>query len=713
MVTQAGRPCGWRRAAVLAFAAGTLTAAASTNNVVRNGSFEAGTNSWTLFGLFNGTQFTVTNQAADGLLALRAAARTNLGYHAAQDVLTNLTAEGSGAYYAVEFSIHLEAPASARCTLQLADGAGSRTLILAERIVDAAMTGRWVTVRGGRSIGWSGPLTLASLRFEIGQLTERVYPAATLDRIRLVTDTDRDGLADDLDPAPAAADANTNGLPDGWEARFVLPDLPGLADSDGDGFGNAQEYWAATDPTNALSRPAQPVNSNATREARAVLHWLATLPSLPTQRVVVGQVITQTASDYTSQVVRLVQQTGRWPAMLGVVYDMSQGPINHAVLTPHATNYWNAGGLVHVQWNPDNPWTGGFSGDTNNIDFPTLFTPGSAAHSNYLAMLEEVATGLRQLGDAGLVVLFRPLCECNSVQNWFQRRARDEYIPLFRWTFDYLAKSQGLNHVLWVYDALDGPHAQVPVTYFYPGDDVVDVFGVNLYDDDWIPSFDLDRLSRDYPKPLAIPEGGTLTNYTGHITNLQYIAAVSSAYPRLSYFGIYNSFSSTVQKLYGLADNIGASNLFDHPWIITREEVNWRTHLGPSGAWQLQHFTTNANHPALGGWAADPDADGAANLFEYATGGDPQQPGGSPLRPQPAGATFLRNLSATDVTFAVEAAGDLVAGDWTPLATRTGAAPWQAGPGVTVLDGGDGAVSVGEAPAPDQRAFRLHLRLSP
>ena len=41
--------------------------------------------------------------------------------------------------------------------------------------------------------------------------------------------------------------------------------------------------------------------------------------------------------------------------MLGVVYDMINGPIQHGVLTPHATNYWHDGGLVHVQWNPDNP----------------------------------------------------------------------------------------------------------------------------------------------------------------------------------------------------------------------------------------------------------------------------------------------------------------------------------------------------------------------
>lgn len=685
------------------------SALASTSNVVNNGSFEQGTTHWLLFGQgAGGTQYSQTNNAADGTNALRAANRTNISYYATQNIITNLTAEGAGVFYGTEFSINMATQGSARMTLQVTDGAGSRTLILAEKII-ASDTGRWVTIRGGRTIEWTGTLTLASLRFEIGQITERVYPPVILDRIRIVRDTDHDGLTDDEDASPSNADSNSNAIPDGWETLFNLPSAAGSMDSDGDGFSNVQEFWAATNPTNPLSKPAQPVNTNATPEARAFLSYLASLPTLPSNRVLVGQVVTDTAPDYSNQVITLAQQTGRWPAMLGVVYDMINGPINHAVITPHATNWWNAGGVVHVQWNPDNPWNGGFSGNTNNIDFPALFTPDSPSHTNYIAFMDEVAVGLKQLGDAGLVVLFRPLNECNSVQNWFQRRARDEYIPLYRWTFDYLAKSQGLNHVLWVYDALDGPHQQVPVTYFYPGDDVVDVFGVNLYDDDWIPAFDLDRLSRDYPKPLAIPEGGPLTILDRSFTNVTYINAISNSFPRVSYFSIYNSFpSGSTTKHYSLVHNIGSSNLFDHPWIITREELNWRTHLGPFGAWQLQHFTTNANNPVIGSLAADPDADGSPNLFEYATGTDPRAASSTTLSPQTAGFTFFRNTAATDITYSVEATSNL-ATNWTSIATKPGVSAWQNAPGVSVGDAGTGTVVVLESPSYPSRFLRLRV----
>lgn len=694
-------------------ASGWVPVFASTNNIVNNGSFEHGTANWQLFGQSAGVQYTPTNNAADGTNALHATLRTNLSHCATQDMLTNLLAEGSGVFFGIEFAVNMATQGSTRMILQMTDGAGSRTLILAEKIISAD-TGRWVTVRGGRTIDWTGTLTLASLRFEIGQITERVYPPVTLDRIRIVRDTDRDGLTDDVDASPSNADANANTLPDGWETSFNLPGASGSTDYDGDGFSNLEEYWATTNPTNALSKPAQPADTNATPEARALLRYLALLPSMSSNRVLVGQVVTDTAIDYSNQVLTLEQQTGRWPAMLGVVYDMINGPINHAVITPHATNWWNAGGLVHVQWNPDNPWNGGFSGNTNNIDFPALFTPGSPSHTNYIAFMDEVAVGLKQLGDSGMTVLFRPLNECNSFNNWFQSRARDDYIALYRWTFDYLSRSQHLHHVLWVYDALNNPHQTVPVTYFYPGNDVVDVFGVNIYDDDWTLPFDLDRLSRDYPKPLAVPEGGGLTvsNRTT-FTNLTYIAGISNNFPRLSYFNVWNSFpvGFNATNYYSLVHNIGASNLFDHPWIVTREDLNWRAQLGPFGTWQMQHFFTNANNPFIGGPAADPDADGSPNLVEYATGANPTGMTSSAITPLPSGIGFLCNTTATDIVVAVQWTPDLAAADgWQILAMKSHAAAWQTNAAATVSDLDDGFVAVSHLST--NRACMYRLRAS-
>jgi len=61
-------------------------------------------------------------------------------------------------------------------------------------------------------------------------------------------------------------------------------------------------------------------------------------------------------------------------------------------------------------------------------------------------------------------------------------------------------------------------------------------------------------------------------------------------------------------------------------------------------ATQNIHFSTNANNPAFGALAADPDSDRSPNLYEYATGTDPNQPSGSTLAPQDTGMWSVRSV---------------------------------------------------------------------
>jgi hypothetical protein len=99
----------------------------------------------------------------------------------------------------------------------------------------------------------------------------------------------------------------------------------------------------------------------------------------------------------------------------------------------------------------------------------------------------------------------------------------------------------------------------------------------------------------------------------------------------------------------------------------------------PYEIWAFAHFGTNANNPSIAGPLADPDHDGIDNILEYATASDPNvaAPGGTVLGVINAGnfqLTFHRNVSATDLTFAVKYSDTLT--NWNDLMTYNAASGW-------------------------------------
>ncbi len=69
------------------------------------------------------------------------------------------------------------------------------------------------------------------------------------------TDTDDDGLSDGADPGPLDPDFDNDGLSDGDEVNEYGTD-PSDPDSDGDGWSDGDEVEYETDPNDANSRPA-------------------------------------------------------------------------------------------------------------------------------------------------------------------------------------------------------------------------------------------------------------------------------------------------------------------------------------------------------------------------------------------------------------------------------------------------------------------------
>lgn len=149
------------------------------------------------------------------------------------------------------------------------------------------------------------------------------------------------------------------------------------------------------------------------------------------------------------------------------------------------------GGVHTISWHMDNPVTGGSSWDTTSAVRAVL--PGGARHALYLTWLDRFADWAGRLrvgplarfgvGEA-VPILFRPFHEMNGSWFWWGGASTtpEDYRALWRFTVDYLRDERGVDNLLYVY-APDVFETEADYLRYYPGDDYVDVLGLDDYYD--------------------------------------------------------------------------------------------------------------------------------------------------------------------------------------------------------------------------------------
>ncbi len=593
-------------------------------DVVVNGSFESNQGSgrppraWVVQGAGSGVTVSVSNgHTRSGQWSVRVAGRAEATDGLRQDVRAALTAGGNGAHDVVRGWVRLDDFASVRMLLRYADDTGARAdLILAERVVLTPQ--QWVELSGTSVVSWTGSLRSASLVFEVRQQgresatpVTRLLPDYYVDDVTMEPDADGDGIADQdesaLGMSATRADTDGDGLPDLWERdhQFSPAFNEAAQDTDGDGFSNWQELGAATDPRDATSYPGKPANPNMNASARAVLRWLALLPSQTTGgHLAAGQMVSDlgTTSEYSSMIDDLGRSTGRYPAILSMaiepVFDRHGIPLQMAEVESRTLDYWRAGGLVLMKWAIYNPWVVLNGNNQTGVDIAGLLSPSRSApdarqanqvaHDNLVSWMTTVGDSLARLQQQGVVVMFRPMSEMNGDWFWWGHRERSEYVALWTFLYDYFTTTRGLNNLIWMYEADSSTHAPVVAggdsaagDYYYPGDEATDVLGHNLYSNSWVLAWDSNAVFARHPKVFGIPQAGPgRLPRDGTFDNLTYVARSEAALPRSSFFVVWNSFMGTEPETgkqrpirVGIFDNLNAFELMTHPSIVTRESL--------------------------------------------------------------------------------------------------------------------------------------------
>ena len=150
-----------------------------------------------------------------------------------------------------------------------------------------------------------------------------------------------------------------------------------------------------------------------------------------------------------------------------------------------AVKHYNRGGMVTISWHMDNPVSDSTAWDrtAGNVVREILNDPKT--QKKYLKWLDMGADFMNQLKDKRgrkIPILFRPLHECNIESFWWSPSicSDEEYIELWKLTFDFLVNKKKMYQLLWVYSPYD-IKSEGELAARYPGDEYVDVIGYERY----------------------------------------------------------------------------------------------------------------------------------------------------------------------------------------------------------------------------------------
>jgi mannan endo-1,4-beta-mannosidase len=222
-----------------------------------------------------------------------------------------------------------------------------------------------------------------------------------------------------------------------------------------------------------------------------------------------------------------------------------------------------------------NPTTGGPVYDTSKLDAEGLLTPGTRTNSTFMNSLSKVAAGLSELQDAGVVVVFRPFHENGG--NWFwwgkARQSSSQMIALWRFTHDYMERTQGLHNLVWLFES---GQPDIPTTSNYPGDAYVDMIGQDVYTDHpgGEPVVDAYRTMVSTGKPVCMAEFGPKGPSGGDLAfdETELVSALETRMPRtVLYVHWWDLNAGRVG--WGLASTRNAAAALNNPWILDRDHI--------------------------------------------------------------------------------------------------------------------------------------------
>jgi len=198
--------------------------------------------------------------------------------------------------------------------------------------------------------------------------------------------------------------------------------------------------------------------------------------------------------------------TGDYPAIAGFELghlelgnERSLDSVSFAQIAEQIKAHYKRGGIITVSWHANNPLTmqepapegrgmrqHGTAWDVTSKEVVASILPGGKNHEMFNTWLERLATfftGLKDDDGTPIPFIFRPYHEHSGSFFWWGTNicTDEEYATLWRYTVEFLRDKKDLHNILYAYNT-DRVTSLEQYMRGYPGDDIIDMLSLDMYD---------------------------------------------------------------------------------------------------------------------------------------------------------------------------------------------------------------------------------------
>jgi mannan endo-1,4-beta-mannosidase len=277
----------------------------------------------------------------------------------------------------------------------------------------------------------------------------------------------------------------------------------------------------------------------------------------------------------------LKANTGKEPALIGLDFmhcGRGYSWYNNDEPVNDAKKYYARNGIPAFCWHWRDPSraTEAFYTSGTSFDISKIFDTGSSEYKAMLNDIDYISSLLKKLYDSDVPVLWRPLHEASGGWFWWGAKGPEPCKALYRLMYDRMVNHHGLKNLIWVWTSQQNDYQ------WYPGDDVVDMIGRDIYKDGDHSSqiLEFNKLNDDYGRKKMV----TLSE-TGSFPDVDNLIADEAAW---SYFmPWYGQFVR--ESKYNSLDLW--KKMFAHDYVLTLDEMpDLKSYSTPDGTWRSKLY---------------------------------------------------------------------------------------------------------------------------